>query len=78
MFSFKIIHELVPEKHRKFVRNIHKRVERGKRKKMEGYSNKMVSFLFPIIGPTALSCINETFLQFRSKVKRTHRLTGLF
>ncbi|XP_028391311.1 RRP12-like protein [Dendronephthya gigantea] len=40
-FGFKVIHGLVPEKHRKFVRNIHKRVERGKRKKSEGYSNRM-------------------------------------
>ena len=46
VFSFKVIHELVPEKHRKFVRNTHKRVERGKRKKMESHTNKMVRVMF--------------------------------
>ncbi|XP_046850876.1 RRP12-like protein [Xenia sp. Carnegie-2017] len=38
-YGYKVIYDLVPEEHRKFVRNIHKRVERGKRKKVEGHSH---------------------------------------
>lgn len=65
---YETVHELVPAEHRKFIRNIHKRVERGKRKKMGSCSNKMVWSVFVYVNFVFLSAFAFSF-SFKKVVK---------